>query len=265
MAGVVQDTFHIQTKEDHESKLAIADEDDKEVDDSPIEQVRLTVPITDDPTQPVLTFRTWTIGLGCCIILSFVNQFFGFRTNPLSISSIAAQIVSLPLGKVMAATLPTTIYKVPLTPWSFTLNPGPFNLKEHALITIFASAGSSSVYAINIITIVKAFYHRSINPTAAFLLALSTQMLGYGWAGIFRKVLVDSPYMWWPSNLVQVSLFRAFHEKEKRPKGGNTRLQFFFLVFVASFAYYIIPGYLFQAISTISVVCLIWKNSVTAQ
>jgi len=35
-------------------------------------------------------------------------------------------------------------------------------------------------------------------------------MLGYGWAGIFRKFLVDSPYMWWPSNLVQVSLFRYF-------------------------------------------------------
>jgi len=33
-------------------------------------------------------------------------------------------------------------------------------------------------------------------------------MLGYGWAGIFRRFLVDSPYMWWPSNLVQVSLFR---------------------------------------------------------
>jgi len=27
-------------------------------------------------------------------------------------------------------------------------------------------------------------------------------------AAIFRKFLVDSPYMWWSSNLVQVSLFR---------------------------------------------------------
>lgn len=35
-------------------------------------------------------------------------------------------------------------------------------------------------------------------------------MLGYGWAGIFRKFLVDSPYMWWPANLVQVSLFRLY-------------------------------------------------------
>jgi OPT family oligopeptide transporter len=89
--------------------------------------------------------------------------------------------------------------------------------------------------------------------------------MGYGWAGLFRKFLVDSPYMWWPSNLVQVSLFRALHEKEKRPKGGSTRLQFFLIVLATSFAYYIVPNYLFPTISSISVVCLVWRNSVTAQ
>ncbi|KAK7299916.1 hypothetical protein RJT34_10745 [Clitoria ternatea] len=256
---------------EHESKkgttgcVVVVVDENVELDDNPIEQVRLTVPITDDPTQPALTFRTWTLGMASCIILAFVNQFFGYRTTPLSVSSVSAQIVSLPLGKLMAATLPTRKFQCPFTKWSFSFNPGPFSMKEHALITIFASAGSSGVYAINIITIVKAFYHRSIHPLAAFLLAMSTQMLGYGWAGIFRKFLVDSPYMWWPSNLVQVSLFRAFHENEKRPKGGNTRLQFFFLVFVASFAYYVIPGYFFPAISSISIVCLIWKNSIVAQ
>ncbi|KAI5432740.1 variant 2, OPT super [Lathyrus oleraceus] len=264
MAGVDGDTFPVHTK-DHESKLSIKDDDDEtEVNDSPIEQVRLTVSIADDPSQPVLTFRTWVIGLGCCIVLSFVNQFFGYRNNPLYVSTVAAQIVSLPIGKLMAASLPTTVYKFPFINWSFTLNPGPFNLKEHALITILASCGSSP-YAINIIAIVKAFYHRSINPIAALLLALTTQMLGYGWAGIFRRFLVDSPYMWWPSNLVQVSLFRAFHEKEIRPKGGSTRLQFFLLIFVASFTYYTIPGYFFQSLTCISIACLIWKKSVFAQ
>ncbi|QCE01855.1 oligopeptide transporter 1-like [Vigna unguiculata] len=248
----------------HHTKLVIPEEGE-EVDDSPIEQVRLTVPITDDPTQPVLTFRTWTLGLTSCVVLAFINQFFAYRTTPLFISSVSAQIISLPLGKLMARTLPTKVFVFPFTKWSFSLNPGPFNLKEHALITIFAGAGASGVYAISIITIVRAFYHRTIHPMAAFLLSLSTQMLGYGWAGIFRKFLVDSPYMWWPSNLVQVSLFRAFHEKDKRPKGGNTRLQFFFLVFVSSFAYYIIPGYLFPGIATISWVCLVWKKSVLAQ
>lgn len=176
--GLVEDTFPVPEPE-KESKLSINDDDteeEEEVDDNPIEQVRLTVSIHDDPTQPVLTFRTWVLGVASCIVLAFVNQFFGYRTNPLFVSSVSAQIVSLPLGKLMARTLPTRQFKLPFTNWSFSLNPGPFNLKEHALITIFASAGSSGVYAINIVTIVKAFYHRSIHPIAAILLAVSTQV-----------------------------------------------------------------------------------------
>ncbi|KAJ9690027.1 hypothetical protein PVL29_012605 [Vitis rotundifolia] len=165
----------------------------------------------------------------------------------------------------MAASLPEKTLKIPATNWSFSLNPGPFNLKEHVLITIFANSGSTTVYAVNIITIVKAFYGGQLHPLAAMLLAQSTQMLGYGWAGIFRKFLVDSPYMWWPSNLVQVSLFRALHEVEIRPKGGVTRLQFFLVVLVSSFAYYIVPNYLFPSITALSFMCWIWKDSITAQ
>ncbi|KAM0908353.1 hypothetical protein ACQ4PT_015510 [Festuca glaucescens] len=235
------------------------------VDDCPIEEVRLTVPITDDPTLPVLTFRTWFLGLISCALLAFCNQFFGYRQNPLYISSLSVQIVVLPIGRLMAACLPPKVIGIKGTRWSFSLNPGPFNLKEHVLITIFANSGSSYVYAIGVITIVKAFYHRDIHPVAAMILTQTTQLMGYGWAGLFRKFLVDSPYMWWPSNLVQVSLFRALHEKEKRPKGGSTRLQFFLIVLATSFAYYIVPNYLFPTISSISVVCLVWRNSVTAQ
>ncbi|CAL0299512.1 unnamed protein product [Lupinus luteus] len=120
-------------------------DDNNEIDDNPIEQVRLTVSIKDDPTQPALTFRTWVLGLASCVLLAFVNHFFGYRTNPLGISSVAAQIVTLPLGKLMAATLPTKSIHVPLTKWSFSLNPGPFSMKEHALITILAGCGSSGV------------------------------------------------------------------------------------------------------------------------
>ncbi|KAL7213819.1 hypothetical protein ACSBR2_016367 [Camellia fascicularis] len=237
----------------------------EEVNDSPIEQVRLTVPITDDPTLPCLTFRTWVLGTLSCALLAFLNQFFGYRQNALYISSVSAQIAVLPIAKFMAAYLPTKSIQIPGTKWTFSMNPGPFNLKEHVLITIFANSGSNSVYAVSIITIVKAFYHRQLHPLAAMLLTQTTQMLGYGWAGIFRKFLVDSPYMWWPSNLVQVSLFRALHEVETRPKGGLTRLQFFIVVLISSFSYYIVPNYLFPSITALSFVCWIWKDSVTAQ
>ncbi|KAL0353333.1 UNVERIFIED_CONTAM: Oligopeptide transporter 5 [Sesamum angustifolium] len=246
-----------------DSTISMMPED--EVNDSPIEEVRLTVPITDDPTLPCLTFRTWVLGIVSCAALAFLNQFFGYRQNAISVTSVSAQILVLPLGKLMAASLPRTAVKVPGMKWSFSMNPGPFNLKEHCLITIFANAGSSGVYAVSIVTIVKAFYHRQLDPAAAVLLIHSTQMLGYGWAGIFRKYLVDSPYMWWPSNLVQVSLFRALHDVEIRRKGGLTRLQFFIIVLVSSFSYYIIPNYLFPSITALSFVCWIWKDSVTAQ
>ncbi|KAL0301051.1 UNVERIFIED_CONTAM: Oligopeptide transporter 1 [Sesamum radiatum] len=237
----------------------------EEENDSPIEQVRLTVPATDDPSLPVLTFRTWCLGLIFCVLLAFLNQFFSYRQNALYIYPVTAQIITLPLGRFMARVLPTRKFTVPLTKWSFSLNPGPFNLKEHVLISIFANCGSAGVYAVAIITTVKAFYHRQLHPLAAFMLAQTTQMLGYGWAGIFRRILVDSPYMWWPENMVAVSLFRALHEEDVRPKGGLSRLQFFLVVFVSSFAYYLVPAYLFPTISSISVLCLIWKNSIFPQ
>ncbi|KAB1215078.1 Oligopeptide transporter 5 [Morella rubra] len=149
---------------------------------------------------------SWAIS---CAVLSFVNQFFGYRQNQLYISSVSAQIIALPVGRLMAAWLPSKSIRVPFTKWSFSLNPGPFNLKEHVLITIFASSGAGGVYAVYILTSVKAFYRRELHPLAAFMLSQTTQMLGYGWAGLFRRYLVDSPYMWWPENLVQVSLFSS--------------------------------------------------------
>lgn len=69
--------------------LAAVDEDD---DVSPVEQVRLTVPVTDDPTLPLWTFRMWTIGFVSCALLSFFNQFFAYRTEPIIISQITIQV-----------------------------------------------------------------------------------------------------------------------------------------------------------------------------
>lgn len=154
-----------------------AGEEEEEENDSPIEEVRLTVPTTDDPSLPVLTFRTWFLGLVSCILLAFVNQFFSFRSNQLWVPSVAAQVLTLPLGKFMAATLPTKKFVFPGTKWSWSFNPGPFNVKEHVLISIFANTGAGGAYATSIITIVKVFYHRQLNVAAAMLLTQTTQVL----------------------------------------------------------------------------------------
>ncbi|KAK8916169.1 Oligopeptide transporter 1 [Platanthera zijinensis] len=235
-----------------------------EANDHPIEEVRLTVDPIDNPNLPVLTWRAWVLGVTSCVMLSFANTFFGYRSNQLYISSVCVQIITLPIGRFLAKTLPNKkVNVIPFANWaSFSLNPGPFSMKEHCLITILAGAGGSGG-AIGIITIVKAFYHRKINPIAAFLLVQTTALLGYSWAGIYKKYLVDSPYMWWPSNLVQVSLFKALHLNENREKGSLTRFQFFITVFIGSFAYYVIPGFLFPSVSVISILCLLYRNSIT--
>ncbi|KAL3846123.1 hypothetical protein ACJIZ3_003526 [Penstemon smallii] len=230
-------------------------------DECPIKQVDITVPKTDDPTMPVYTFRMWFLGITACVLLSFVNQFFWYRTEPLTISSISAQIAVVPLGHFMARTMTKRVF-FKGTKFEFTMNPGPFNIKEHVMITILANAGAGTVYATHILSSVKLYYKRSLGFLPALLVMLTTQMLGYGWAGIFRKHLVEPGEMWWPSNLVQVSLFGALHEKEKRSGGRVTRTQFFLMALTCSFAYYIIPGFFFKMLTSFSWVCWLNPNSV---
>lgn len=250
---------------DLEKPTTDAVEDD---DVSPIEQVRLTVANTDDPTLPVWTFRMWFLGLISCSLLAFLNQFFSYRTEPLVISQITVQIASLPIGRSMAAVLPKTKFRIPgFGSRTFSLNPGPFNIKEHVLISIFANAGSAfgngSAYAVGIVTIIKAFYGRSISFLAGWLLITTTQVLGYGWAGLLRKYVVDPAHMWWPATLVQVSLFRALHEKDDDHR--MTRAKFFVIALAGSFVWYLFPGYLFTTLTSISWVCWVFPKSVTAQ
>lgn len=150
-------------------------------DDSPIEEVRLTVSNHDDPTMPVWTFRMWFLGLISCCLLSFLNQFFSYRTEPLIITQITVQVATLPIGHFMAAVLPTKQFRIPgFGTRIFSLNPGPFNMKEHVLITIFANAGcafgNGSAYAVGIVDIIVAFYRRSISFVAAWLLIITTQV-----------------------------------------------------------------------------------------
>ncbi|KAG6477227.1 oligopeptide transporter 3-like [Zingiber officinale] len=238
------------------------------VERCPVEEVALVVPETDDPTLPVMTFRAWFLGLASCSLLIFLNTFFTYRTQPLTISAILMQIAVLPIGQFMASVLPNREVRIFPGGWGFNLNPGPFNIKEHVIITVFANCGVSfgggDAYSIGAITVMKAYYKQSLSFLCALVIVLTTQLLGYGWAGMMRKYLVEPAEMWWPSNLAQVSLFRALHEKDERSK-ELSRMKFFLIFFIASFAYYTLPGYLVPILTFFSWMCWAWPHSITAQ
>ncbi|OMO87900.1 Oligopeptide transporter OPT superfamily [Corchorus capsularis] len=146
-----------------------------ENEECPIKHVELTVSKTDDPTLPAVTFRTWILGLGACVILSFVNQFFWYRKMPLTISSISAMIAVVPLGHLMARTLPRRVFFKD-TRLEFSMNRGPFNVKEHVLITIFANSGAGTVYATHILSAVRLYYKRELTFVPALLVMTTTQV-----------------------------------------------------------------------------------------
>ena len=154
-----------------------AEDGDDDDDASPIEEVRMTVPPTDDLTLPVWTFRMWTLGLLSCVLMSFLNQFFSYRTEPLMIGQMEVKLLVWPLGHLLARVLPRRTLR-PVRGVEFSLNPGPFTVKEHVIICIFANAGfafgGGNAYAVAVVDIVRVFYHRSFPFLAAWLLVVTT-------------------------------------------------------------------------------------------
>ncbi|CAF3601271.1 unnamed protein product [Rotaria sordida] len=233
---------------------------------SSYEEVAANVSNTDDPNMSVLTFRSWFLGLIFTCILSFVNQFFFYRTSPLSVGALVAQLLSHPLGKLMAKILPRRKFKI--FRWNFTFNPGPFTVKEHCIITTMATTATGIAYAIDVITIQQLFYKRTVNFGIGVIFVITSQIIGYGMAGIMRKFLVWPASMIWPANLVYCALFQTLHndkdteDDNERSRWTMSRLKFFCLGFLFQFLWYWFPGYIFPVLSLFSWICMIKPDNI---
>ncbi|KAG6373226.1 OPT oligopeptide transporter [Boletus reticuloceps] len=232
-------------------------------EDSPYPEVRSAVANTDDSSIPVMTLRTWVLGITCSVIIPGVNQFLFFRYPSVPIMGLVVQLISYPLGSLWASHMPRKRM------FGISLNPGPFSIKEHVLITIMASVGSQSAYATDIIAVQRVYYNQHYGFTYQWFLVVSTQLIGFSAGGIARRFLVAPPSMIWPTTLVSCALFNTLHSQQYAGfgrLGGMTRERFFLYAFTASYLWYFFPGYLFQALSYFSWVTWIWPdNAVIAQ
>ncbi|RKP37025.1 oligopeptide transporter [Dimargaris cristalligena] len=248
------DRFFLAHPSDHASvdpSLKETDADPiEENEDSPFEMVRAAVSNKDNPNLPSLTIRVWILGLSFLVVMSIVNQFFWFRETPIGLGGVIVMLLSYPLGKFLAWTMPQRTVD-----WGrfgrFELNPGPFSIKEHVLVSVVANSGAGTAYAIDVVVIKKLFYKMELSFFASLLLILTSQLVGYGLAGIARKYLVRPAAMIWPSSLVTVALFRTFHEREEKEAAQR-------------FAWYFVPGYLFTGLGSISLLCLLAPSSLWA-
>ncbi|KAJ6543915.1 OPT oligopeptide transporter [Mycena capillaripes] len=231
-------------------------------DESPYPEVRMAVSKIDDPLMPVNTFRMWFLGLFFTVLLAGLNQVFEYRSPSVFITGIVGQLVSLPAGKFLDWALPTRSFKTMNYVWS--LNPGPFNIKEHVCITTMINVAYNGAIATDVLATQHSFFGQRLPWIYQLLLILGTQTFGFSLGGMLRQFVVWPSSMIWPSTLVSSSLFNTLHTTYgKRDRGHMTRQRFFFFACVGSFVWFWIPEYLFTALSIFNWVCWVAPTNVT--
>ncbi|KAG6000312.1 hypothetical protein E4U54_001466 [Claviceps lovelessii] len=243
-------------------------------EDSPYLEVRSSVPPSDNPDMPVNTVRAWLLGIVLCTITAACNVMLSMHRSSASISSTVVQLVAYPMGTLMesrslgvglANVLPNKEHRV--LGFTFNLNPGPFNVKEHTIITMMTAAGSTFSFAIDILLAQELFYRQRFGWGFQILLVISTQAMGFGAAGIARRYLVWPSSMVWPANLVTCTIMHSLHNHASsdmpQPNGWRiSRYRFFVIVSLAAFVYHWIPEVFAQFLSIFSFACWIAPRDV---
>lgn len=207
----------------------------------------LIVSTEDNPTLPALTFRFWVIGIGLAIFGSVLSEIYFWKPQGTTVSSLFQLIVSYVLGNAMHHMMPSTGF------WRL-LNPGPFNIKEHTCITVMASTASLTASSIGIIATLDLFYDINLHPVSAILQTFASQLIGYGFAGVLRNLLVWPTYALYPNQLPSISLLQSMH------LGGllnRRKMKYFWIVFTAIFCWEIVPTWMFPLLTAVSAVCLV--------
>ncbi|CED82182.1 Sexual differentiation process protein ISP4 [Phaffia rhodozyma] len=241
---------------------------DMHEDDSPYAEVRASVSNMDDPDMPVLTFRVWFVGGLLSIVTAAINAFLYYRNPAPPVPTTLGVLTAFPLGKLLAWALPIDDYELPsfmpfgLAGKTWSLNPGPFNIKEHGLITIMVVVSNVQAYALQAVIASDLYYDIKFPVGFEVLLVLATQMTGFAFAGYARRFITYPASLIWPQVLILCTILNTLHAEDDATGGRMTRLKFFIIVIAASFFYYFLPGYLFGALSYFSWVCWIRPNNI---
>lgn len=269
-----------EESEDEEEAIVSRDDDDAvdPPDNSPYPQVRASVAATDDTSLSINTPRMWILSLLCAFLGSATNLFFSLRYPSVAITPVIALVVVHPLGRLWDKSLkspddpaetfeygdlrsraklpipyPRLSRRQKLRLW---LAQGNWNGKEHACVYISSNVSFGFAFATDVIVEQSKFYHQDLSIIYQLLLTISTQILGYAFAGLTRRFLVRPPSMIWPGTLMSTAMFTTMHSPENKSANGwvVSRWKFFLLVWSGAFAWYSLPGLLMPALSYFSII-----------
>lgn len=282
--GIVEEDMKTDTSEDvplvgedDEDESAASDHDGEE--NSPHEAVRASVPPTDDTTLSINTPRMWFLSVLFSILGSSTNLFFSLRYPSVAITPVIALLLVHPLGHLWDFLLKRSydpgeeFIDGERTPsvmeredalrqtrktgsWRLWLAQGRWNEKEHTCVYVSSNVAFGFAFATDVIVEQTQFYNQKAPILYQLLLTISTQILGYGFAGLTRRFLVRPSGMIWPGTLMSAAMFGTLHKQDNKPANGWTisRWNFFYIVWSAAFLFYFLPGLLMPALSYFNVI-----------
>ncbi|CAM1511576.1 Fc.00g090890.m01.CDS01 [Cosmosporella sp. VM-42] len=280
-AGVFEESMKDDVSEDGpllDDGSTTASEAEPE-ENSPHEAVRASVSPTDDTTLSINTPRMWCLAVLFSILGSSTNLFFSLRYPSVAITPVIALLLVHPLGHLWDYLLKRSYdpketfidgVRMPLqskSSWRQWMAQGRWNEKEHTCVYVSSNVAFGFAFATDVIVEQTQFYNQEAPIMYQILLTISTQILGYGFAGLTRRFLVRPSGMIWPGTLMSAAMFGTLHKQENKSAEGWTisRWKFFYIVWTVSFLFYFLPGLLFPALSYFNVIT--WfapKNVVVA-
>ncbi|OAA56939.1 oligopeptide transporter 4 [Niveomyces insectorum RCEF 264] len=260
-------------------------------DDSPFAQVRASVAPVDNIALSINTPRMWVLSMLFSVLGSATNLFFSLRYPSVAITPVIALLLVHPLGLAWdfllkraddppeeffdgvrvrrnsssttaacsspySSSSPAAATAGRLRRLRLWLAQGRWNEKEHTCVYVSSNVSFGFAFATDVIVEQTHFYKQDVGIVYQLLLTLSTQILGYAFAGLSRRFLVRPSGMIWPATLMSAAMFATLHKAENKPANGwrVSRWHFFYAVFLAAFAFYFLPGLLMPALSYFNVV-----------
>ncbi|KAG0146296.1 hypothetical protein CROQUDRAFT_44570 [Cronartium quercuum f. sp. fusiforme G11] len=192
---------------------------------------------------PSITIRSVLVGVLVSAFGAASAQIFMFKPVMLHVHSLFVQLACLTIGNLAARVPGPRIW-----------NPGQFSIREATFSSVMAAAGSASALSIEMIGVRVLLFHEKPKVLYSLIVMLSSQMIGYGWAGLLCPLFVFPANVAFPSVLPSVTLFRSMYAAGDLKK---KQISFFKKALIGISIYEIFPTYVAPCLQAISPWCLV--------
>ncbi|CAK7222520.1 hypothetical protein SCUCBS95973_004869 [Sporothrix curviconia] len=228
------------------------------------------LPLRDD-YDASLTFRSVLLATVLSAFQAVMTQIYNFKATAASISGTFVVLIAYFLGKAWAAGLPQggklvaawqearpegadPNEKPPLRLRILRfINPGPWQLKEHAVCAITATSAANASAVSLVFAAQNLFYDLPLSATTIVLATISIGLFGYGLAGVLRPIAVWHVESVYWGTLPTVKTLQGLHWQEVKSSGP---LRAFWIAFATMTGYEFLPAYIWPWLNSVSIPCL---------